>query len=94
MLSALHLAPLCLAFSIISPCVLHQNALYFAPKRTVFSTKMQCIQRQNAVYLAANSPKSGANGGVLNKNSFHRIHKLPPFYIKTNLRENRFFATR
>jgi len=31
---------------------------------------------------------------VLNKNSFHRIHKLPPFRIKTNLRENRFFATR
>ncbi|OFQ14195.1 hypothetical protein HMPREF2955_12570 [Prevotella sp. HMSC073D09] len=29
---------------------------------------------------------------VLNKNSFCRIHRLPPFYIKTNLRENRFFA--
>ena len=29
---------------------------------------------------------------VLNKNSFCRIHRLPPFYIKTNLRENRLFA--
>ncbi|WP_210401278.1 hypothetical protein, partial [Prevotella sp. HMSC073D09] len=28
----------------------------------------------------------------LNKNSFCRIHILPPFCIKTNLRENRFFA--
>ena len=31
---------------------------------------------------------------ALNKNSFCCIHRLPPFYIKTNLRENRFFATR
>ena len=30
----------------------------------------------------------------LNKNSFYRIHILIPFCIKTNLRENRFFAAR
>ena len=29
---------------------------------------------------------------LLNKYSFRRIHSLPPFYIKTNLRENRLFA--
>jgi len=28
----------------------------------------------------------------LNKNSFYRIHMLPPFCIKTNLCENRFFV--
>jgi len=28
----------------------------------------------------------------LNKNSFCRMHMLSPFCIKTNLRENRFFA--
>ena len=43
MLSALHLAPFCFAFSTILPGVLHKNALYFAPKRTAFSTKTQCI---------------------------------------------------
>ena len=30
----------------------------------------------------------------LNKNSFYRIHILIPFCIKTNFRENRFFAAR
>jgi len=30
----------------------------------------------------------------LNKNSFCRHVQLPPFGIKTNLRENRFFAAR
>ena len=30
----------------------------------------------------------------LNKYSSCRIHSLPPFYIKTNPRENRFFAAR
>ena len=29
---------------------------------------------------------------LLNKYPFRRIHSLPPFYIKTNLRENRLFA--
>ncbi len=31
---------------------------------------------------------------LLNKNSFFRIHLLPSFCIKTNLRENRFFGAR
>ena len=31
---------------------------------------------------------------TLNKNSFCRIRRLPPFCIKTNLRENRLFAAR
>ena len=30
----------------------------------------------------------------LNKNSFSSVHGLSPFYIKNNLRENRFFAAR
>ncbi len=29
---------------------------------------------------------------LLNKNSFCCIQKTPPIFIKTNLRENRFFA--
>ena len=39
MLFALHLAPFCLAFSTISPCVLHQNAVHLAAKRNVLSGK-------------------------------------------------------
>ena len=31
---------------------------------------------------------------TLNNNSFCRIRRLPPFCIKTNLRENRLFAAR
>ncbi len=31
---------------------------------------------------------------ALNKNSFCRMRRLPPFCIKTNLRENRLFAAR
>ena len=31
------------AFSIILPCVLHQNTLHLAPKRTAFSGKTHCI---------------------------------------------------
>ena len=31
---------------------------------------------------------------TLNKNLFYRISRLPPFCIKTNLRENRLFAAR
>ena len=77
----------CLAFSTILPCIQHHFALCFAPKRTVFCTKTQCIQRQMAQNLVQMAV-------FLNKNSFHRIHKLPPFCIKTNLRENRFFAAR
>jgi len=33
----------CLAFSGISPCVLHHFALRFAPFRLAFSTKTHCI---------------------------------------------------
>ena len=53
-----------LAFSTISPCVLHQNALHLAPKRRAFSTKMHCVQRHIALYFAIDSPKVGVNGGL------------------------------
>ncbi|MFC2812753.1 MAG: hypothetical protein ACFN4S_02880, partial [Prevotella conceptionensis] len=54
---------------------------------TVFSGKTHCILLQIA-------PKTGANGGCLNKNSFFRIHQLAPSCINTKPRENRLFATR
>ena len=54
-----------LAFSSILHCVLHHFALRFAPKRTSFSTKTHPILHQNARHLAANSTKTGANGGFL-----------------------------
>ena len=74
------------AFCTILPCVLHQNALQLAPKRTAFSGILHCILLQMAQNLARTVT-------ALNKNSFWRIHIYPPFRIKTNLRENRFFAT-
>ena len=43
----------CLAFSGISPCVLHHFALHLAPKRTAFSTKTHCVLRHIARHLAA-----------------------------------------
>ena len=43
----------CLAFSGISPCVLHYFALHLAPKRTAFSTKTHCVLRHIARHLAA-----------------------------------------
>ena len=52
-----------LAFCSILHCILHHFGLRLAPKRTAFSTKTQCILRHIAVHLAANSPKTGANGG-------------------------------
>ena len=64
MLFALHLAANRTAFSSILPCVLHQNARHLAPKRTPFCTKTHCILHQNARHLAANSPETGANGGL------------------------------
>ena len=76
-----------LAFSTISPCILHQNALRLAAYCTAFSTKTHRILLQIAkkwVLVAV----------ALNKYTLHRIHRLTPFYIKTNLRENRFFAAR
>jgi len=50
--------------------------VHLAPKCSAFSSKTQCIKRQNAQNLVQMAV-------FLNKNSFHRIHKLPPFYIKT-----------
>jgi len=58
-----------------------------APKRSAISSKLHCIllqMAQNMVQMAVPA----------NKNSFCRIRMLPPFGIKTNLRENRFFAAR
>ena len=56
----------CLAFSGISPCVLHHFALHLAPKRTAFSIKTHCILYQNTLRLAPKrtsfyykSPKNG-----------------------------------
>ena len=98
-----------LAFSIILPCVLHQNTLHLAPKYLAFSTKMHSILRQNALHLAPKrtafstkmqyiwqqtAPKRVLVAVSLNKNSFCCIHKLTPICIKTNLRENRLFAAR
>jgi len=63
---------------------LAQNTLRFAAKRIAFSTKTHYILLQIALKWAQMTVS-------LNKNSFCRIHILPPFCIKTNLRENRFF---
>ena len=76
-----------LAFSIILPCVLHQNTLRLAAYCTAFSTKTRCILLQIA-------PKRVLVAVSLNKNSFRLHAQLPPFCTKTNLRENRFFAAR
>jgi len=84
---ALHLAPFYLAFSVKTQGVLHQNALRLAPKCTAFSTKMQYVLLQIA-------QKQVQMPSLLNKNSFCRIRRLNLFCIKTNLRENRFFAAR
>jgi len=82
---ALRFAPKYLAFSTKTYCILHQNALRLAPKHLAFSTKTHYILQQIA-------PKLVQMAVALNKNSFCRIHKPAPFCIKTNLRENRFFA--
>ena len=80
-------APKRLPFSTKTHCVLHQNALRFAPYCTAFCGKTHFILLQIAkkwVLVAVS----------LNKNSFC-LHVQPsPFCTKTNLRENRFFATR
>ena len=85
MLSVSHLVPFCTAFCTKTPCILHQNALHLAAKRGVFSSKLHYIllqMTQNMVQIAV----------TYNKYSFSRIRMLAPFGIKTNLRENRFFA--
>ena len=76
-----------LAFSGILPCVLHQNALHLAPKRTVFCRKLHTILLQNTQKLVQIPV-------LWNINSLFHIGVLTPFCIKTNLRENRFFAAR
>ena len=52
----------CLAFSGISPCVLHHFALHLAPKRTAFSTKTHCVLRHIALHLA---PKRSVFSGKM-----------------------------
>jgi len=59
----LHLAAYCTAFCTILHCILHQNALRLAPFYLAFSSKTHCILRHIALHFAANSPKTGANGG-------------------------------
>ena len=54
---------------------------------TVFSTKTHCILLQIAQKRVLVAVR-------LNKNSFCLHVQLTPFCIKTNLRENRFFAAR
>jgi len=82
-----HFAPFYLAFSIKTQGILHQNALCFVPKCTAFSTKIQYVLLQIA-------QKQVQMASLLNKNSFCPPLQLTSFCIKTNLRENRFFATR
>jgi len=76
-----------LAFSRILHCVLHHFTLRLAPKRIAFCTKTHYILLQIA-------PKRVFVAVGLNKNSFCLHAQLPPFCIKTNPRENRFFAAR
>ena len=87
MLFTFHLAAFCAVFSTILPCIQHQNALRLAAYYTAFSIKTHYILLQIAkkrVLVAVG----------LNKNSFFLHVYLTPFCIKTNLRENRFFAAR
>ena len=81
-----HLAAFYLAFSTKTHSILHQNARHLAPTRTLFCTKTRSIQQQIA-------PKGVQMAVFLNKNSFCQHSHATPFCIKTNLRENRFFAT-
>jgi len=48
---------------------------------------MHCVLQQMAL-------KKARKAVISNKYSLYRIHKLPSFYIKTNLRESRIFAAR
>ena len=84
---ALRLAPKCTAFSIKTQCVLRHFSLCLAPKRTAFCRILHCILRQIAQKLVQTAV-------LLNKNTFWWHLQLSPFCIKTNLRENRFFAAR
>ena len=84
---ALRLAPKCTAFSIKTQCVLRHFAMCLAPKCTAFCRILHCILRQIAQKLVQIAVP-------LNKNTFWWHLQLSPFCIKTNLRENRFFAAR
>jgi len=84
---ALRLASKHTAFSIKTHCVLRHFTWYFAPKRTAFCRILHCILLQMAQKLVQIAV-------CLNKNTFWRHLQLSPFCIKTNLRENRFFAAR
>ena len=53
-----------LAFSGILHCILPHFVLRFAAKRSSFCTKTHSVLLQNALYFVANSPETGANGGV------------------------------
>ena len=76
-----------LAFSTKIHCVQHQNALRLAAYCTAFSTKTYCIQQQ----LGQNQMQITV---ICNANSYCLHLHPPPFSIKTNFRENRFFAAR
>ena len=84
---ALRLAPKCTAFSIKTRCVLRHFAMCLAPKCTAFCSILHCILLQMAQKLVQTAVH-------LNKNTFWGHLQLSPFCIKTNLRENRFFAAR
>ena len=77
----------CSGYLCFSPRVLQHLALHFASFYLAFSTKTHFILLQIAqkqVFVAVS----------LNKNTFCLHAQLTPFCIKTNLRENRFFAAR
>jgi len=61
--------------------------VHLAPKRSAICTKTLCNLPKTALKLVQLVLP-------LNKKSFSRIRILPPFCIKTNLRENRFFGAR
>ena len=71
----LRFAPKHTALCTKMPCVQHQNAPHLVPKRSAFSSILHCIQQQIAQKLVQMAV-------LLNKNSFYRIHKLPPFASK------------
>ena len=97
------------AFCTILHCILQHFTLRFAPKHTAFCTKTHCILHQNALQLAPKraafsgilhyilpqiAQKRVLVAASLNKYSFPLHVQLTSFCIKTNLRENRFFAAR
>ena len=84
----------CTAFCTKTPCVQHQNALHLAPKRTAFCCKMHSILLQITSKQVQTASKQVQIAAFSNKYSSCRMHMPTLFCIKTNLRENRFFAAR